>query len=218
MFAEYSPRMLRNHARIASLFTIAALAGLAGCGGASGKSPTATTTSPATSPGTTGAPALLASIANEPTGATIDGIECQGQEQVLFHIHAHLAVYVDGQTRTIPEGIGIAPPQQVAQSAEGPFVTGGSCFYWLHSHTPDGIVHIESPVSRTYTLGNYFDIWGQPLGRDRVGPARGVVTAYLNGHRFTGDPRSLPLTAHAVVQLDVGSNVAPAGFTFPTGL
>jgi hypothetical protein len=192
------------------MFAGAALVGVAGCGGGNAQP---TTTAPPT-----GTAALLAFIAGEPTGATVDGIQCQSQEQVLFHIHAHLAVYVDGQPRRIPEGIGIAPPRQVAQSAEGPFVTGGSCFYWLHSHTPDGVIHIESPVPRTYTLGNYFDIWGQPLSRNRVGPAGGVVTAYLNGQRFAGDPRSIPLNAHAVVQLDVGSNVAPAGFTFPTGL
>ena len=29
---------------------------------------------------------------------------------------------------------------------------------WLHTHAADGIVHIESPVDRTYTLGNFFDV------------------------------------------------------------
>jgi hypothetical protein len=207
--------MASGSSRAVPLLAVAALVGLWGCGGGNAQ-PTATAGT--TTAGTNGAPALLASTDREQTGATVDGIQCQTQEQVLFHIHAHLAVYVDGRPRTIPEGIGIAPPRQLAQSAEGPFVTGGSCFYWLHSHTPDGIVHIESPVQRTYTLGDYFDIWNQPLSRDRVGPAGGIVSAYLNGRRFTGDPRSVPLGAHAVVQLDVGANVAPAGFTFPASL
>jgi hypothetical protein len=207
--------MASSSNRVASLFAIAALVGLWGCGGGNAKPSTTAATTTAGAPGT---PVLLASIDREQTGSTVDGIQCQGQEQVLFHIHAHLAVYVDGQPRTIPEGIGIAPPRQLAQSAEGPFVTGGSCFYWLHSHTSDGVIHIESPVARTYTLGDYFDVWNQPLGRDRVGPVRGTVSTYLNGHRFAGDPRSVPLAAHAVVQLDVGANVAPAAFTFPAGL
>jgi len=40
---------------------------------------------------------------------------------------------------------------------------------WLHTHAADGIIHTESPVERTYTLGDFFDIWGQPLGRHQVG-------------------------------------------------
>src|SRR5207248_1524838 len=41
-------------------------------------------------------------------GATADGIECQTREQVAYRIHAHLTVFVDGQTRQVPYGIGIA--------------------------------------------------------------------------------------------------------------
>ena len=161
---------------------------------------------------------LLASTDNEPSGAPVDGIQSNSMEQVLFHIHAHLAVNVNGSPRTIPEGIGITPPRQEQQTSSGPFVVGGSGYYWLHTHTADGIIHIESPVQRTYTLGNFFDIWGQPLSSTQVGPAHGTVIAYVNGQRFSGDPRSIPLTAHAVVQLDVGSDVAPQPFDFPAGL
>ncbi|TMC50197.1 MAG: hypothetical protein E6J14_04920 [Chloroflexi bacterium] len=144
---------------------------------------------------------LLASVDSAATGATVDGIQCQSSEQVVFHIHAHLAVYVNGSSRTLPQGIGIA-----------------SCFYWLHTHTGDGIIHIESPVQRTYTLRNFFDIWRQPLGPAQVGPAHGAVIAYVDGKRFTGDPRDIPLGAHTLVQLDVGKDVAPTPFDFPGGL
>jgi hypothetical protein len=163
-------------------------------------------------------PALLASAAGQATGQPVDGIDCQQAEQVLFHIHAHLAVYVGGQPRTIPYGIGIVPPWTVANSQEGPFVASGRCFYSLHAHTQDGVIHVESPVERTYTLGNYFDIWRQSLGPGQVGPAKGTVTAYLNGVPYTGDLRAIPLTAHALIQLDVGTVVSPKPFTFPAGL
>jgi hypothetical protein len=161
---------------------------------------------------------LLATTSGEPTGARVDGIPCQSVEQVLFHIHAHLAVYVNGRQAQIPEGIGI-PRAQVQQTAGGPFASAGSCLYWLHSHTRDGVIHIESPVRRTYTLGNYFDIWKQPLGRDGVGPARGGVTEYVDGKRFTGAPASTPLRAHELIQLDVGAPVVkPQPYTFAQGL
>src|ERR1700742_24271 len=41
-------------------------------------------------------PALLASTAGQVNGESVDGIEALGREQLLFHIHAHLAIYVNG--------------------------------------------------------------------------------------------------------------------------
>lgn len=90
---------------------------------------------------------------------------------------------------------------------------------WLHTHAADGIVHIESPVERTYTLGELFDVWGQPLTRRGVGPARGRVTAFLDGRVFAGDPRTIPLRAHSQIELEVGRPlVAPESIAFPGGL
>ncbi len=165
------------------------------------------------------APPLLAGADSSATGQPVDGIQCETMERTVYHIHAHLAVFVDGSARTVPAGIGVAPPQQIATQSDGtPFVVSGSCFYWLHSHTQDGIIHIESPTPQTYTLGEYFDIWRQPVSLTQVGPARGSVTAYVDGQRWSGDPRGIPLTAHALIQLDVGVGVGPQGFSFPAGL
>jgi hypothetical protein len=148
----------------------------------------------------------------------VDGISCLGGEQLAFHIHAHLAVFADGRPMRVPGGIGIRDPQ-VENTPAGPFVGGGSCFYWLHTHAADGIVHIESPVARTYTLGEFFDVWGQPLGRGRVGPARGPVTVFEDGRPYRADPRTLPLTAHRQIVLEVGTPVlAPEPIRFPAGL
>jgi hypothetical protein len=161
----------------------------------------------------------LAQTSAGTTGQTIDGISCQTSEQTLFHIHAHLTIFVDGQQRQVPAGIGI-PAAQATSTASGPFVTSGTCFYWLHTHAGDGIIHIESPVQRTYTLGDFFDEWGQPLGTDRAGPASGHVTALYNGKVYQGNPRDIPLTAHAQIQLEVGTPlVAPQTISFSgTGL
>ena len=145
----------------------------------------------------------LAPAGLPPVGG-VDGIQCQAQEQVLFHIHAHLTLFVDGAQRQVPLGIGIGPPRELSPTPQGPFVTSGSCFMWLHTHATDGIIHIESPVQRTYTLGQFFDVWQQPLSATRVGPARGVVHALYNGRVYDGNPRTIPLTAHAQIQLEVG--------------
>jgi len=133
------------------------------------------------------------------------------------HIHAHLAILVDGRAQPVPLGIGIPKPQ-IDSSGGEPFVVGGSCFYWLHSHATDGVIHIESPDQRTYTLGNWFDIWGKPLSTTQVGGDSGVVFAYVNGQRYSGDPRQIQLTPHAVIQLEVGRDVPPQPYTFGSGL
>ena len=162
--------------------------------------------------------APLAGISASTTGQPIDGISCQTSEQTLFHIHAHLVIFVNGTQRQIPAAIGI-PGAQAQSSASGPFIGSGTCFYWLHTHAADGIIHIESPVTRTYTLGNFFDEWGQPLGPDQVGPAVGHVTVIYNGKAYRGNPRDIPLTKHAQIQLEVGTPlIAPQPITFPAGL
>jgi len=162
--------------------------------------------------------APLASTATSAAGLPVDGISCQTSEQTLFHIHAHLAIVVNGAARQVPAAIGI-PGAQTQNTPHGPFIASGRCFYWLHTHAPDGIIHIESPVQRTYTLGDFFDEWGQPLGPSQVGPAKGHVTAYDNGQVYQGNPRNIPLSAHAQIQLEVGKPlVAPESITFPSGL
>jgi hypothetical protein len=147
-----------------------------------------------------------------------DGIQCVGAEQLLFHIHAHLTVFVNGRARRIPYGVGVRGAQVTATPA-GPFAAGGSCFYWLHTHAADGIIHIESPIARTFTLGDFFDVWRQKLGPDEVGPSTGPVTSLVDGYVYRGNPRDIPLAAHAQIQLEVGRQlVAPVAITFAAGL
>jgi hypothetical protein len=151
----------------------------------------------------------LAAPSAHTAGQAIDGISCQASEQTLFHIHTHLTIFVNGHQRQVPAGIGI-PDAVAQQTSAGPFVDSGSCFYWLHTHAADGIIHIESPVHRTYTLGDFFDEWQQPLSATQVGPAKGTVTTIINGQVWKGNPRNAPLGSHENLQLDVGTpRVAP---------
>ena len=183
------------------------------------------TLQPAPSPGSLGpeqvpvpSAAALTGTSTKATGQKVDGISCSSSEQTLFHIHAHLTIFVNGSPRQVPAGIGI-PGAKAQNTAQGPFIGSGTCFYWLHTHAPDGIIHIESPVHRTYTLGDFFDEWGQPLGPGQVGPDKGHVTAIYNGQVYQGNPRDIPLNAHAQIQLEVGSSlVAPEHITWPSGL
>jgi hypothetical protein len=152
---------------------------------------------------------LLASAATAAQGQAIDGIQCNAAEQVAYHIHTHLAVYVDGVLRPIPPGIGIVTPV-AQQTAGGQFDGASRCYYWLHVHAQDGVIHVESPGNATYTLGQFFAIWNQPLTTDEVGPDTGKLTVFVNGVRYTGDPANIALRSHEDIQIDLGTPVVAA--------
>lgn len=141
-------------------------------------------------------------------GAPVDGIPCEA-EMVQVHLHSHLALFVNGKQVQIPGFIGMTPTP-----------TGG-CLYWLHTHGPDGIIHVEAgsasaPNGGHYTLGNFFDIWGQPLSRNQVGPFNGPVTAFVNGTTYDGDLSAIPLRSHQQIVLEVGKPVVtPPVYKFP---
>jgi hypothetical protein len=181
---------------------------------------------PAPSPGRPGPEGVpiptgrdLAAVRPVRLGETVDGVTCQSAEKVAFHIHTHLTVFVRGKAYQVPYGIGIGPPLGGVNTPAGPFVTSGTCFMWLHTHAADGIIHIEAPKKQTFTLGQFFAVWGQPLSASRVGPYKGKVTAFYDGKVWTADPAKIPLSSALQVQLDVGSPVvAPEHISFPQGL
>lgn len=215
--------------RLATVLSLLTACTLAACGGSSSSTSTHsaaasnTTTTSATSTASTaqaasqtlgpeaipleaGPSVAPASSTTSTNGATVDGIQCAPVEQLAYHIHAHLQVYVNGQSRALPAAIGMLGPV-AQQTAYGPFYGAQQCIYWLHTHASDGVIHIESPTKRIYTLGNFFDEWHQPLSPTQVATATGKVTAFLNGKAWKRDPRTIPLLPHASVQLDVGSPV-----------
>lgn len=144
-------------------------------------------------------------------GKTVDGISCRklANQTVKYHIHVHVAVYVKGKMERLPAGIGITEPRLLEKYSKGHFYDVGiyDCLYWLHTHVPDGIIHIETPGKKDFTLGEFFDIWNQPLGPSQVGPAKGKVVVFENGKRLSGNPRSTPLLRGVDIQIDVGSPI-----------
>jgi hypothetical protein len=138
----------------------------------------------------------------------VDGISCGATEQLVYHIHAHLAVFKNGQPYALPAGVGI-PGSQAQQTNQGPIASGGSCIYWLHTHTTDGVIHIESPSKAIYSLGNFFDEWHQPLSGTQAGSLSGKLTAFVNGKPWKKSPRDIPLLPHEDIQLEIGEPAPP---------
>ncbi|HKP91455.1 MAG TPA: hypothetical protein VJT75_15930, partial [Thermoleophilaceae bacterium] len=123
---------------------------------------------------------------------------------------AHLETFVGGRVVLMPAGIGIAPPHR----RDGAYVRGGRCDYPLRTVEPTGLIEVER--GRRPTLGDLFDLWGQPLSRRRVLSFRGRVRAYVGYERVAGDPRAIRLGPHVAVTLEIGRYVRPHGnYVFP---
>ncbi|HEY4439091.1 MAG TPA: hypothetical protein VGN14_01485 [Candidatus Elarobacter sp.] len=143
-------------------------------------------------------------LAAAPAGQPVDGIRCDQMEGSVLHIHQHLAIHDHGKSIPIPPDLG------------RPLL--GNCLYWVHTHTPDGIIHVESPAFKTFTLGDVFDIWGEPLTKTDVAGAKTKkgesVVIWVDGQRYAGNPRKIELTNHLDVTIDVGPpQKKPAPFT-----
>ena len=187
--------------------------------GTSGASSSTGTTSGATSTSTGSSPQIgfegvplqqgpqLAPASTTGTGK-VDGISCGPTEQLVYHIHAHLAVFKSGQAYTLPAGVGI-PGSTAQETNQGPVASGGTCIYWLHTHTTDGVIHVESPSKAIYTLGDFFDEWHQPLSGQRIATLQGAVSAFVNGKPWKKSPRDIPLLPHADIQLEIGAPPPP---------
>jgi hypothetical protein len=154
-------------------------------------------------------PAHLLAQSIVPAGQTVAGISCDAQEGQRIHIHQHLLILDHGKPVAIPANVG--------QPA------GKPCIYWLHTHTPDGVIHIEAPKDRSFTLADFFAVWGQPLSRGvaataRVGKGQSLKV-WVDGKPFTGDPGSIPLMAHTDIVIEAGPPFTqPPRFTAWDGL
>ena len=145
-------------------------------------------------------------------GQPVDGIECQASEGAVIHNHTALEIYVDGQQVTVPAGVGIV------QSGLTP------CLYALHVHDGEpNLIHIESPVQKTYNVGELFDIWGKQLtdtsimGHPIDAQHKLTIEVYdANGklvQTYTGKPRDLAFSDHQTFVYKYNSdNVKPTLF------
>jgi hypothetical protein len=141
-------------------------------------------------------------------GQPVDGITCDQGEQLAFHLHAHLFIIRDGLSQPVAANVGIP----------GGALLLPKCIYWLHTHDRTGVIHLEAPSPQTFTLGQFFDIWGQPLTSTHVAlnPVAGQLKVFVDGQAFSGDPRSIVLKAHTQVVIEIGKQVKPPSFDFGT--
>jgi hypothetical protein len=138
------------------------------------------------------------------------GLPMLSREGTVEHIHAHLDVRINGQPVEVPAMIGID------RRGISP----------VHTHDSSGVIHIESPVKRAFTLGEFFTEWDVGLSADSIGGLRvgdgKTLRAFINGNPVTGNPAALPLNAHDEIMLIYGTAQSgesiPAHYDFAAGL
>ncbi|MDX6399961.1 MAG: hypothetical protein QOF27_567, partial [Gaiellaceae bacterium] len=109
------------------------------------------------------------------------GLTPLAQEALKFHIHQHLDIFVNGKAVSVPALIGINP--------------GANYLTELHTHDARGLIHVESPVKKNYTLGQFFGEWAVYLDAHQIGGYTGMKW-YLDGKLQTENPATLVLKPH----------------------
>ncbi len=71
---------------------------------------------------------------------------------LAMHIHPKLRIFIDGQEQRIPGNIGVI----------------GSCVRPLHTHDGSGEIHVESNVSRDFTVSEFFAVWGKTFSGTQI--------------------------------------------------
>jgi len=196
--------------RLAALLLVLVLA-LAGCGGKSGSKQSSSAPRPAT-----GAPPWPAPP-NPMELTRKSGLVPERAEFLQYHVHAHLDVFVNGKPIRVPSGIGINihdPGVTSEKLADGTTAYGGIelcrrvCISPLHTHDDTGVLHTETKTVQPNRLGQFFTEWAVPLTPECVGgfcKPEAPIAIYVDGKRFTGDPREIELSNLREIAIVIGT-------------
>ncbi len=147
-----------------------------------------------------------------PQGLGTNVVTYCGGEGSGAHYHPLLVVDLNGVQQPLPydpsqsAGIGVInSPIYTNPALYCPATASGQGMHALHTHSGSGIIHAELPVGvrATPTLGDFFEVWGQPLDHSSVWSFSGVVSATMldmdTGERtdYSSSPGSIPLYAPA---------------------
>ena len=137
-------------------------------------------------------------------GDLVDGLECYlgNDAPETYHVHSHLSIFRDGEQLQLPKDIGIV---QLSPTQK--------CVYSLHMHDHSGKLHVEAPAPATFTLGQFFAIWGQPLAADNVAGLAGMpVVIYVTDQNgvvteASGNWGDIELISHREITIQVGTPI-----------
>jgi hypothetical protein len=154
------------------------------------------------------------------------GLKPDAKEYLTYHVHAHLDVFVNGHPVEIPGGIGIEitdPAVQRFGSGYGGIPEEGceqACISPLHTHDPDGVIHIEAPSEARFTLGQFFKELAIRLDAscvDEFCTPDVPVAVFVDGQLQSGDPADIVLRDSLEIAIAIGTPPEEIPDTFSGG-
>jgi hypothetical protein len=115
----------------------------------------------------------------------------------------HLELFIRRQVLIVPAGVGVARPWRMSFGR----ITPRGCTAGVRTVDPTGTIEVAGRA----TLGDFFRVWGQPLGLRRIAGfhSRQRVLVFVDGRLRRGDPRRVPLRLHSNIVLELGGWVPP---------
>ena len=126
--------------------------------------------------------------------ARLDAIGVPARAGTTLHTHQHLDVFVNGKRVIVPAGIGI----------------GKGLVSPLHTHDASGVIHVESTTVRSYSLAEFFAVWGVRLTKTCLAGecGEGKLHFFVDGKPAT-DPNRIVLTHHLEIAVAFGALPKP---------
>ena len=134
-------------------------------------------------------------------GQPVSGLDCLQNMPEDYHVHTHVTIYLNGEALAIPQNIGIesGPPR---------------CFYTIHTHDHSGKLHIEAAAPGTFTLGQFFAVWGETLNSTTLADLSGMpVVVYVTDEGDTTATQiadnwsDIALESHREITIQVGTAI-----------
>jgi hypothetical protein len=95
-------------------------------------------------------------------GSPIGRFNCVINPPQALAFRAHLSILVNNEPQKIPLYLGASPRPPT------------HCFFAIHTHDSSGRIHVTPAAPGTFTLGDLFEIWGQPLTNTNVAGITGL--------------------------------------------
>lgn len=89
---------------------------------------------------------------SEPLTSREVALLCTTDMATQFHIHPNLTILINGEKQEIPPNIGI----------------NVTCMTSIHTHDGGGVIHVESPIEKDFTLGDFFAVWDKPFDSQNI--------------------------------------------------
>lgn len=96
-------------------------------------------------------------------------LTCTTDMATEFHIHPELMIVINGKEELVPQNLGV----------------GSTCMTAIHTHGEKNVLHVEAPVQKDFTLGDFFAVWKKDFSKtkllDNVVDDKSEIVVSVNG-------------------------------------